>query len=239
MSTPSIIFVHGIRTSATMWRGQIELHEAAGRRVVAVDLPAHGKRMDEPFTLAGARAAIDEAVAELPGPHVVVGLSMGGYIALHWAARAERPPAAILAASCCTQPSGAALAGYRAVAGAIEALPDQGRFLGNTMARLTLSPDAARDVNAGGVPWGVMGQALTAMNEVDTLADLATIEAPIWFVNGAWDHFRTQERRFVAAAQYAQLCVVPGAGHLVSLDRPEAFARLTGLLVERTRLVTA
>ncbi|TDE88516.1 alpha/beta hydrolase [Occultella glacieicola] len=220
-----------------MWRRQVEIHEAAGRRVAAVDLPGHGSRMGEPFSLEAARDVLDEAVASLPGPHVVVGLSLGGYLALHWAARTDRPPAAVLAASCCTQPRGAALAGYRAVAGAIERLPDRGRFLGNTMARLTLTPESALDVNAGGVPWGVMGPALAAMAEVDTLADLETIEAPIWFVNGAWDHFRTQERRFVRAAQYGQLCVVPGAGHLVSLDQPEAFARLTGLLAERTRLV--
>ena len=35
-----IVFVHGLRTSKTMWRPQLEMLGAQGRTVVAVDLPA-------------------------------------------------------------------------------------------------------------------------------------------------------------------------------------------------------
>jgi len=57
-------------------------------------------------------------------------------------------------------------------------------------------------------------------------ADLRDVECPVWFVNGRYDHFRGEERRFLAAARDGRLVVVPGATHLVSLVRPERFVRV-------------
>ena len=50
MSVP-VVLVHGLRTSRTMWRAQLEALARAGRPAVAVDLPGHGTRLGEPFTL--------------------------------------------------------------------------------------------------------------------------------------------------------------------------------------------
>ena len=80
-----MVLVHGIRTSATMWREQSEALDAAGVAHLAVDLPGHGARLGERFTLDGALDALDEAVDALPGPVLLCGLSLGGYLGLHWA----------------------------------------------------------------------------------------------------------------------------------------------------------
>jgi pimeloyl-ACP methyl ester carboxylesterase len=52
--TLPVVMVHGLRTSRTMWRAQLEALERVGRPAVAVDLPGHGTRLAEPFTLDGA-----------------------------------------------------------------------------------------------------------------------------------------------------------------------------------------
>ena len=54
-----VVLVHGIRTSATMWRAQVEHLTARGNPVIAVDLPGHGSRMSEEFTLETAFGTID------------------------------------------------------------------------------------------------------------------------------------------------------------------------------------
>lgn len=226
----SVVMVHGIRTSATMWRAQSARLASAGTPHLAVDLPGHGARSGEAFTLAACRAVLDEAVASLPGPHVVVGISLGSYVAIDWAgARAGRTaaePAAMLLASCGVRPHGIGLTGYLAAAGLIGRTPDRGLGLHTWMAQRVLEPQAAEDILIGGVAVDAMVPTLRALRGLDLLGALARIECPIWFVNGARDHFRLEERRLLGAAPAATLVIVPGAGHLVALDRPAAFASI-------------
>ena len=44
-------------------------------------------------------------------------------------------------------------------------------------------------------------------------------------MNGRYDHFRGEERRFLRACRDGRLVVVPGATHLVSLTAPVGFTR--------------
>lgn len=217
-----MVLVHGIRSSASMWRRQREALTARGTAHRAVDMPGHGSRAEQQFDLAGCRAVLDGAVADLPGPHVVVGHSLGAYVALDWAARSARPPAALLLASCGIRPRGPGLAGYIRVASLIGRLPDRGLALHTAMAHRVLGPDAP-DVLAGGAGLGAMVPALHAVGSIDVVSDLERLEIPVWFVNGAHDHFRVEERRLLRAARYGTLVVVPGAGHLLPLDRPAVF----------------
>ena len=84
---PAIVFVHGTRLTGAMWSAQ-QAALADEFRTIAVDLPAHGSRAAEPFTLDAATAAVDDAIAtEAAGRAIVVGLSLGGYVAMALAAR--------------------------------------------------------------------------------------------------------------------------------------------------------
>ena len=237
--TPGVVLVHGIRASRSMWLAQLTALGAAGVPAVAPDLPGHGGRRDEPFSVAGALDAIEDAAGTLAGPLVVAGLSLGGYLAVHWAAHGRRRPDAVLAASCSTQPQGAGLAAYTRLARLIGRLPDGGAGLSDVLARRVLPARALEDLAVGGMSVAVMDNALAGMAGVDTLADLGAIDAPVWLVNGQWDHFRTQERRFLRACDDGRLLIVPRATHLVSLVAPVAFNRILLELVEHVRTAPA
>lgn len=115
----SVVFVHGMRSSGAIWENQVQHVRAAGHAAVAVDLPAHGARRHERFTMDGAFEALDDAVATLPsGPIALVGLSLGGYTSLAWAARqgATDRLVGILAAGCTSDPKGKPVRLYRDVA---------------------------------------------------------------------------------------------------------------------------
>ncbi|MCU1570778.1 MAG: alpha/beta hydrolase [Naasia sp.] len=232
---PSIVLVHGIRTSATMWRAQVDALDAAGIPNRAVDLPGHGTRLGERFTLAGALDVIDEAVDALAGPVLVCGLSLGGYLGLHWAAeRGAGRIAGMVAAACGTTPRGAALAGYRGIAAAIGRLPDRGAAINQFMIDRFIPIPGREDVVRGGVALDVMGDGLRAMAGVRPIEAIGRIRVPLLLVNGQFDHFRLEERRYLRAAKarpgmpesWSDLLVVPGASHLVSLTRPDEFSRI-------------
>lgn len=228
MPRARVVLVHGLRTSATMWRRQLATLARHDIEAVAIDLPGHGSRIGDPFSLEAAMLALSDALpardaASATTPTLLVGLSLGGYLAIEFAGRHPDRIDGLLAAACGTRPRGAGLAGYRRLAALIGRLPDRGRAMNDAMARLFLRGDAVDDVLAGGVALDVMAPALTAVGELDPEGALAGIDVPVWFVNGRFDHFRLEERRMLRATPRGRLVVVPGATHLVSLTRPDAF----------------
>lgn len=227
-----VVLLHGARTSRTMWRAQLEALERAGRLAVAPDLPSHGRRLAETFTVAGALRAVDDAVAEVGGRAVVVGLSLGGYLGTAWAARNPRGAAALLLSGCSTDADTVLTQVWRQAARAIGRLPDRGAVLNQTLVDRALPEAGAADVAAGGFALDVMVDLLGAMRALDPRADLARVTCPVWFANGQWDHFRLQERAFLRARPDARRVVVRGATHLVSLVRPVAYTRVLLELLE-------
>lgn len=227
----SVILVHGLRTSATMWRRQLELLDGLGHEAIAVDLPGHGTRMAERFTLAGAVETIADAVARAAHPPFLCGFSLGGYTAIQYLGsvgmRGTSAVTGLLAASCGTRPYRAALEAWRAAARVIHAFPDRGLALNNWAVRAAVrDPLLADDVIRGGVALEVMDDALRELRALDPLGSLRRISQPVWLVNGTLDHFRLEERRYAAAAPDARLLHVRGATHMVSLTRPAEFDRI-------------
>jgi len=220
-----VVLVHGVRTSHTMWRPQLLALERAGVPAAAVDLPGHGTRSAERFTVDGAVAAVADAVVGLGGRALVVGLSLGGYVGIAHAARHPGQVAGLVAAGCCTQPRRLLVAAWAAAARAIGRLPDGGSWLNDTAARRLVGAQGAADLGAGGFALGVMADVLREVGALDPVADLGQVEAPVWLVNGRFDHFRADERRYLAACRDGRLVVVPGATHLVSVVAPVRFTR--------------
>src|SRR6187401_2400513 len=105
---PSIIFVHSTRLTGAMWAAQQA--ELAGEfRTIAVDLPAHGARAAEAFTLDGAADVLAAAIRDhaTGGRAVVVGLSLGGYVAMALAAREPALVRGLVLSGATAEPAGA------------------------------------------------------------------------------------------------------------------------------------
>jgi pimeloyl-ACP methyl ester carboxylesterase len=228
-----VLLVHGIRASAGMWRHQREWLTEAGHPVLAIDLPGHGSRLGEEFSVAGALAAIDAGVDALGGRVLLAGLSLGGYYAIAYAAEHPGRVLGLVAAGSAFVPTGPGLAGYRLLARLIHRLPDRGLSLHTLLVRRMLPPAGAADALAGGVALDVMDAGLRATGSLTPLVDLAAYPGPVWLVNGAWDHFRLHQNRFLRASARGTLITVPGAGHLVSLARPHAFDTVLRSIITR------
>ncbi|NMF27640.1 alpha/beta hydrolase [Cellulosimicrobium aquatile] len=213
-----------------MWRDQLAALGRAGVRAFAVDLPGHGVRRGEAFTLDGAVEAVASGIDEVGGRALVVGLSLGGYVAIETRARHPERVVGLVAAACSTPPSTRLRGGWLVLARGIERLPDGGAGLNQALVDRAMTAQAAADLAAGGFALDVMSAILREVGSVDPVRALAAADSPVWLVNGRWDHFRLGERGFLAAARAggapARLVVVPGARHLVSLDAPVAFNRV-------------
>lgn len=198
-----VVLVHGVRTSSAIWAEQVAALTRHGHPCTAVDLPGHGTRTGERFTLEAAMAAIDDAVRSHPQPPLLVGLSLGGYTSLAYAARHEGAVAGVFLSGCSTEIKGWPLRPYRRVS--------------RVVAR------ALRKATEG---WHVVTDMLTALHGYSSLADLRRLPVPVWFVNGRWDVLRFGERRLLAARPDARLTVLARAGHDVSTHAPAAFTAL-------------
>ncbi|MGS0560145.1 alpha/beta fold hydrolase [Microbacterium aurugineum] len=233
MST-QIVLVHGIRTSATMWRAQTMYLDEQEYASTAVDLPGHGSRMDEDFTLHEALHTIDAAVRAAPekGPVVLVGHSMGGLLCLAYVGGAQRPPvAALVAASCTSLPHGAGLRAYRLFARAVDSLPDRGMWLTGRVLEATIPTETRSDFAAGGYALDMQDTALRSLAALDIAAAVPRIAVPLWFVNGQYDQLRLNESLFRRLAPHAELLIVPRTTHLVTAMRPRVFNAVLQLAI--------
>jgi len=198
-----IVFVHGTRTSSAIWQRQVDALTASGHPTLALDLPGHGTRAHERFSLDGAMAAIDDAVASFTVAPLLVGLSLGGYASLAYAREHQHKLAGVVLAGCSTEIKGKPLHAYRRA-----------------------STFVTRALHLGGGSWHVVADMLAALAGYSPLADLRRIHLPVWLVNGSRDPLRLDERRYLLATPGARLTVVAGAGHDVNSHAPTAFNRV-------------
>lgn len=231
---PPIVFVHGTRLSSSMWRAQMDdLRDTY--RVVALDLPGHGRLADRPFTLTDASGEVALAIEEAAGGRaVVVGLSLGAYVAMDLAARRPELVRGLVLSGATAEPIGLVATPYLALAWVMDRL--DGRALDALNAwffRSRFPPAIADPIVAGGF-WSAGGaQALRAIVGERFAPRLAAYPGPSLIVNGEWDLlFRLAAGTFARSARDARRVRLGGATHLANLDRPAAFSFAVRRFVE-------
>ena len=228
-SGPSLILVHGTRLTGAAWAPQVALL-GQRRRVVTPDLPGHGTRAAEPFTLAAASAAIEavaEAEREATGRRpILVGLSLGGYVAMDLLARRPDLAAGLVIAGASAEPAGILALPLRLFEAALDRVDERIQRRVNAWYFRRRYPAAIADPIIAGGFWTAGGAAaLRALNGQRFAPRLAAFDGPTLILNGAWDpFFRWGAPGFAAAARDARRVRLAGAAHLSNLDRPEAFS---------------
>ncbi|MFG2906250.1 alpha/beta fold hydrolase [Kitasatospora sp. NPDC048286] len=226
MSVP-IVLVHGTRFSAGQWSPQL----AALREefpVVAVDLPGHGTRRGEPWSLTAACASVAAGVEELGGgPALVVGHSLGGYVALEFALRRPELLRGLVLAGASADTRGRWAVPYRAVGALVPRVPAArlSRWNDGLLRRLYPARVVAETIRAG-YGFEALPAAWASVLGRFEPGVLRRVEAPVLILNGEKDSaFRSGERAFAAAHSHgrARIELVPRARHLANFDAPEAF----------------
>lgn len=232
---PPIVFIHATRLTRGMWVTQVA-RLSDTHRVIALDLPGHGVRADEPFTLDGAAdlvaAVIDEAAG---GRAVVVGLSLGGYVAIHLAGRSPDRVRGLVLAGASAEPAGIRSAPYRALALVMDTFDGHGLdTLNRWFFRTRFAPAIAEPIVAGGF-WATGGAAaLRSLAGHRFLPELAAYPGPTLILNGSLDlPFRLGGRTFATTAREGRVARIPRATHLSNLDQPAAFSEAVRRFVAR------
>ena len=229
---PAILFIHGFPLGRPLWRSQ----ESAfpGSQVLVPELPGFGRGNPAP-KVADISSYSSEMIAELDAAGieraVVCGLSMGGYVALDIFRRFPNRVLALGLIS--TRAEADTTEGRRSRDETIARVTQHGlSWLADEMVPKLVAADADRGVvdttRAMILDSSLQGvtAALAAMRDrIDSRPLLPQINVPTFVVAGADDRLIpvSSSQLIAAAAPSATLTIIPGAGHLVPLERPAEF----------------
>jgi pimeloyl-ACP methyl ester carboxylesterase len=224
---PAIVFVHGAMMGRNVWRPQVD-RLAARYRCTSVDLPGHGTRRLQPFTLEAAAEAVEAAIDAAGGRAVLVGLSLGGYVSMTVAGRSPARVRGLVIADCTREPAGWSAPMFVGYGWFLRIVPASiVRRVALTWFRLRYGRRVAAQITAGEhfSPGG--SQAVRHIVGRGFRARLAAYGGPVLAVNGQWDlPFRVGAARFTRGIPNLRLLTLRGAGHLANVDRPDAFSHL-------------
>jgi pimeloyl-ACP methyl ester carboxylesterase len=205
-----LVFIHGLGGTAATWDGVVAVLQDR-YETVAIDLLGHGDSPvpDDPaeYTRDRALADIDEVLAELAEPAVLVGHSLGGYLALAHAA--TRPGVARGIVVLNTGP------GFRD--------PDK---------REGWNERSRRNAHRFGVP--VQATNLNLQEDSVVMERLAEMTVPTLVLAGELDRdeYRVSGQYLERKMPHAHLEVVPGGEHNMQESHPMEIAELVDRFVQ-------
>lgn len=224
---PTIVFLHGTRLSGASWAAQLaELGDEF--HCLAPDLAGHGAAAGEPFTLASAADRVATRIANEAhgGRAILVGLSLGGYVAMDVAARWPDRVRGLVISGATAEPVGPRSLAFRGLALVFRRTPRRPLERVNRWFIARRFPPAVADpILAAGFAFSGGETALRLLVGERFLPRLAAYPGPTLILNGEYDlFFRPTERAFAAVAADPRRVLIRGATHLANLDRPDAFS---------------
>lgn len=224
---PPIVFLHGIRLGGKIWEPHaLELCDEFF--IVTPDLPGHGALEHLPFdaaTIDAFLAHISENV--LSRPPLMVGYSLGGYVAMRYAAdRPDRTAGLVITGSSTD------IIGYRRVL-YDAAVRITARIPARTFStiltaffRLTLPARVADVVISFPFNHGVFEDSLRLAGGVRYSERLRAYGKPVLLINGQCDVFFRRDEGLYARAAGGRLVVMPRTDHVAPLREPAVFSAL-------------
>lgn len=229
----ALIFIHGFPFNLEMWRPQLEALKGKAR-LIAYDLRGHGQSQcgDGQYPL---EFFVDDLLALMDhlglAKAALCGLSMGGYIALRAVERAPERVRALILADTRSEADGNPAKIKRAAA--MRTLKTSGTAAYaeeniKGLLRPGSRPEFIESVRAlilSNTPLGIGAGLLALAGRTDTGAALGAVAAATLVVVGAEDALTppTDARALARGIPGARLEVIPDAGHISSLENPEAF----------------
>ena len=240
-----ILLIHAFPLDARMWRPQIEAF-APSVRVISPDLRGFGRNRRSPLFESVDQHATDLTVQldQASAPRaIVVGLSMGGYIALALARRHPHRVAGLLLANTRAQPDGDHERGER------DAMIRQVRDVGTSLLPNAMLPrlvaegcdDATRNFLRGLIleqhASGVEAALVALRDRPDARGGLFQIHCPTALVCGDRDAITPPSvmQALADGIPGSELTVIPGAGHMTNLEEPARFNQILASLVDEVR----
>lgn len=239
---PVVVLLHAFPCDNTMWRAQVRPLIDAGWRVMIPDLPGFGNSgllPDEPSLTSVVDVLANSLLARSIDRCVLVGLSVGGYLAMEWL---RRHPEMLAAVVMCDTKAGVdtqqAQAGRIALAAAVEGEPAtcglllRERLLPVLVGATTASsrPEVIETVVEwldAVAPETVAWYQRAMARRQDSFDTLRWCEIPALVIWGDEDVMSPVEEQeaMVDALRDARLAVIPQAGHLSAIENPEAVTR--------------
>jgi pimeloyl-ACP methyl ester carboxylesterase len=232
---PAVAFLHPFPLDSRAWVSQIALL-APEHRVIAIDFPGFGTSGPPPsgLTLGTMAGAVAELLRELGiFKATVIGLSMGGYIALELAAQEPSLLANLVLADTRAGPdSKEGAAGRERFA--VRAEKDGVGWIADEMLpkllRPTPDPDVVRQVAsliARASPAGIAAAQRAMATRADHGPTLEGLKMPVLVLVGGQDVLTPPQEsvRMVERLPRGRLEILPGAGHLSNLEEQERFNR--------------
>lgn len=245
-----LVLIHGLSSYMGFWEHQVEAL-AGSHRVLALDLPGFGQsaRPDAPYTMAWYAEVVSQWMSAVDAPRAtVVGHSMGGQIAMTLALdHPERVERLVLSAPAGFErfEPGAAdfMKGWWTESRALDASEEEVRANFVAMVFNRVDPGVERlieeRVRLGQHP-AFRGTSVAVSRSIAGMVDgpvwdrLPELRVPTLVVFGTDDKMipnpvftggrtRTVAEAGVARLPDAKLVLIPGAGHTVHHDAPEAF----------------
>jgi pimeloyl-ACP methyl ester carboxylesterase len=239
-SLPAVVFLHGAGFDHSTWALHSRWFAHHGHGVLAPDLPGHGRSSGAPLPTIAAMADWTAALLDAAGASKahLIGHSMGSLIALETAARHPAKVSALsLIGTAATMTVGPDLlkAAEANDHDAIDMVSIWGlgyqAELGGSLAPGLWMHSGAQRVLEQCRP-GVLFNDLSACSAYqNALAAAATVTVPVTLILGERDMMTPARagKALAAALPNARTLVLPGAGHMMMVERPdELLAALHG-----------